>query len=321
MSNNRIDPAPDGTTPGRSTGKAYALLTLSGILWGAQPLLIKIVLSEITPVTLTCLRYSLISLTLFAWLLWKKEARLLPSPRNFLLLCCMGVAGILVNNVAQFTGLRYSTVTNCTLIAAMTPALTSVLAVIFLHERLMVLQWIGLLISASGVVYLVTHGSLEILRHFSFNLGDLLFLSAQLGWAVYCLLSLRVMRELSALAVVAWAGAVGALLSVVYGLVTGELRCDPLSGIAVLNCVYIIWGGGVCAMVCWNLGLKVTGASRATVFLNLMPLMGVACGVIFLGEHFRVREIFGSLAILLGVCLITHSPQLRSGKAHFFKSR
>jgi len=168
---------------------------------------------------------------------------------------------------------------------------------------------------------LVTHGELETLRHFSFNIGDLLFLSAQLGWAVYCLLSLRVMRELSALAVVAWAGAVGALLTVMYGLVTGDLRCDSLSGIAVLNCVYIIWGGGVCAMVCWNLGLKVTGASRATVFLNLMPLVGVACGVLFLGEDFRVRELFGGLAILLGVCLITHSPQLRFGKARFFKSR
>lgn len=311
MSHDRHLPVAGEATQASPTGKAYALLTLSGVLWGAQPLLIKRVVQEITPVTLTGLRYTLISLTLFAWLIWKKEPRLVPSKRAAALLVCMGFSGILINNVAQFTGLRYSTVTNCTLIAAMTPAITAVLAVVFLRERLMILQWLGLGVSAAGTVFLVSHGSFAELARLSLNRGDLLFFSAQSGWAVYCLLALRVMRELSAVAVVAWAGAVGACLTVGYGLLSGDFSYAPLSGTAVACFAYITWGGGVCAMACWNRGLKAVGASRATIFLNLMPLVGVACGVIFLGESFRLQEGFGALAILSGVYLITHSSRIR----------
>ena len=46
------------------------------------------------------------------------------------------------NNVAQFTGLQYSTVANLTIIASLTPAVTALLSLVLLHERLHKLQWL-----------------------------------------------------------------------------------------------------------------------------------------------------------------------------------
>lgn len=107
----------------------------------------------------------------------------------------MGITGVSLNNGSQFTGLQYSTVANATLIAAMTPAVTSLLAFVFLRERLALLQWIGIIISISGTLYLISNGNLDIILHISFNLGDILFFVAQLSWAIYCLISIRVMKK------------------------------------------------------------------------------------------------------------------------------
>ena len=55
----------------------------------------------------------------------------------------------------------------------MTPAVTSLLAFVFLRERLALLQWIGIIISISGTLYLISNGNLDIILHISFNLGDI----------------------------------------------------------------------------------------------------------------------------------------------------
>ena len=95
----------------------------------------------------------------------------------------MGLTGIGINNVAQFTGLQYSSITNCTLIAATGPAITALIATIFIHERLNFIQWIGIFISFIGVIFLITKGSIDVLLNFNFNPGDTLFfyLSNRLG--------------------------------------------------------------------------------------------------------------------------------------------
>lgn len=45
----------------QTLGKFYGLLALTAAVWGVQPLFVKLAVREITPVTLTCIRYALIS--------------------------------------------------------------------------------------------------------------------------------------------------------------------------------------------------------------------------------------------------------------------
>lgn len=294
----------------QAAGKYYGLLALTAAIWGIQPLFIKLVVREITPVSLTVARFFLISGTLFLIMRWRHTTPLLPPPTCLFPLFCMGVTGVAVNNVAQFTGLQYSTVGNATLIASTTPAVTALLAALFLRERLLPIQWLGIVISLAGVLTLFSKGSLEALLHISFNCGDMLFFCAQLGWAVYMLIGFRLMRHLSALAVTAWAGAFGALTAFAYGLITNELQFAPLSTAGMACMVYVVWVGGVCAMAFWNLGVKMVGAGQAAVFLNIMPLMGVAVGIAVLGEDFYWQECFGAAGILSGVYLLTQARQI-----------
>lgn len=98
-------------------GRFYGLLALAGLVWGLQPLFVKFVVAELTPTTLTALRYSCITLLLFV-LAVLRGIPLLPRRDCLLLLVFMGLTGVAFNNIAQFSGLQYSSVGNATLIGA-----------------------------------------------------------------------------------------------------------------------------------------------------------------------------------------------------------
>lgn len=291
-------------------GKFYGLLALTAAIWGVQPLFVKLAVREVTPVTLTCIRYALISATLFAVMLCSRKSRVLPPLQSLFPLICMGLTGVALNNVAQFTGLQYSTVGNATLIASTTPAVTALLAVLFLRERLLPIQWLGIFISLAGTLVLISKGSLNNLLHISFNYGDMLFFACQLGWATYSLIGFRVMRRLPALPTTAWSGVFGVLATFLYGLFFDELQYARLSPPVIACLAYIVWGGGVCAMVFWNSGVRAVGAGQAAIFLNIMPLVGILTGVLALHEEFYWQECFGAAGILFGVYLLTQARRL-----------
>ncbi|WP_304037582.1 DMT family transporter [Desulfovibrio piger] len=185
-----------------ATSRYFALLALTAALWGAQPLLVKITMRELNPSTMTAVRYLLMSITFFALMRWR-GLPLLPPLRLMPALLLMGITGVALNNIAQFTGLQLSTVSNATLIATTTPAVTALVALIFLRERLLPIELLGILLSVAGALFLVSKGQIDVLLHISFNKGDLLFFTAQLGWAVYSLTGFRVMRHLPPLTTLA----------------------------------------------------------------------------------------------------------------------
>lgn len=290
-------------------GRYYGLLALAGLVWGLQPLFIKLVVAEMTPTTLTAVRYGCITLLLFV-LAGVRGNPLAPRRDCLAALVLMGLTGVAFNNIAQFSGLQYSSVGNATLIASTTPASTALLAAVFLREKLLPIEWLGIVSSLLGTLFLVTHGSLDMILSISFNRGDLLFFACQQGWAIYSLIGVRVMARMSALTATAWAGLFGVGWTVCYGLAAGELALAPVSPVCGLSLGYVILVGGIFAMLAWNVSLKVVGAGKAAIFLNLMPLVGVSAGVLLLHEAFVWQQCFGAVGMLAGIYVLTHSHQL-----------
>jgi len=189
------------------------------------------------------------------------------------------------------------------LVSALTPALTAFMAGMFLKERLSMRQWIGVLISMSGVVFLVAHGSMEVIKHLAFNTGDLLFLGGQLGWAAYTLLGRRVLRDMSPMATTAWAGLAGAVFMGAATLFEGQFSVHNLSYFGWLSMIYMIAGSGILAFNWWNVGVSAVGPNRASIFFNVIPLAGMLLSVVLLHEHIGWRECVGGACILFGVYL------------------
>ena len=294
---------------GTGSGKVYSLLGAAAILWGAQPVVVKGLLIGLSPLVITVYRYVGITAILFAVMMYTQGRITLPSRRHLAALTVMGVSGIAVNNVLQIMGLEYSTAVNCSLFSATTPALTAALAAVFLWERPTAVQWAGIAISFLGALLLITHGSPAVITTFAFNLGDVLYFFSQLGWAVYTILGRKVMADLSPLATTAWAGLAGLLATGILAWHSSLDMTPAMTGGMVSAIGYMTIGGGVLAMTWWNEGVRNIGPSRAAVFFNVMPLVGLLLAVLLLGERLGWGELLGGAWIMGGLYLTTRSSR------------
>jgi len=293
-----------------SLKKIYVLLILTAVLWGGNAIAVKSVLGEISPLMLILVRFIGISTILLAIIFWRNGKQGWPPRRHIPALILMGFAGIVLNNGLQFTGLQYSTVINCTLIATLTPAMTALLTGIFLHQHMNKQQWLGIVISFFGTLYLLTQGSWNNLQQLTFNQGDLLFVIAQFSWVFYSILGQKVMEDMTPLATTAWAGLSGTILVGIIILYEGSGTPVHLSYLSWISMLYMIIGSGIVAFIWYNLGVSVVGSNNAAIFLNIIPLAGMSLAVVLLHEHLGWQEILGGLWIMLGVYITTHETQV-----------
>jgi len=62
---------------------------------------------------------------------------------------------------------------------------------------------------------------------------------------------------------------------------------------------------GSVAHVWWYEAVHLVGPSRAAVFLNLQPIIGVLLAWVMLGERIGLSGVLGGAAVLAGVALTT----------------
>jgi len=283
--------------------KTYAMLLFACAAWGFQPVCAKWILIDWTPVSITLYRYVIITVLWF-FVAWHNEGRrMLPNIQDMWCLVIMGLLGVLLNNVLEFEGLKYTTVTNATLISATQPAVTAFMAVFLIHERLSGIRWLGIILSFVGVMLVVSNGCWETIYQIDFNKGDILYGASQMAWAIYTFISLFVMKRVSPVAATFWFSLYGTILTGIYGVATSSLVIVPLSGISILSWLYIIFIGGFLSLYFYNVGVKNAGPSVASVFLNIMPIVGMMSGYAALHEYIGVVQLSGAAAIIIGVAM------------------
>jgi drug/metabolite transporter (DMT)-like permease len=72
---------------------------------------------------------------------------------------------------------------------------------------------------------------------------------------------------------------------------------------------YITIFSGVLSYICWNKGQEAVGASRAAVFLHLIPFYGAILATTLLGEHLMTFHIAGCALILAGVWIASRGSK------------
>ena len=296
--------------------KYYLLLLAVCLIWGATPASGKFTVEAFSPLMITGMRFALMSAVLFLWLLILGDKKSLKPPKQVLIVCFfMGFMGMLVHNGLLFLGLSYTTATNTALIESIGPTATTVLAFIFLGERLNRYGWLGIAISCVGAVCIVAKGSLEVILNLSFNIGDVIILFAEIAWSAYVVISWQIHGRLGTIAVTAWSGLLGSLQCFVVGALTGTLHVYTVTPQALLGFAYLVVFSGLFAFVAWNYAVQYVGASKAGVFVYLVPLTGGIVGVVFLGEDLHPAVVVGAILILSGVILTVRSKvQIQSEK-------
>jgi drug/metabolite transporter (DMT)-like permease len=288
----------------RTVRFAYAILVLTMLCLSLNHIIGRAVHEQVPPVGLSFWRW-LLAAVMLAPLVWRRRQATIAIYRRrwrtFLLLGTLIVGATTVILVAlNFTG-----ATNIALINATQPTMTVVLSWLLFRERLSPLQAFGILCAFIGVLAMLSRGESATLLGLDFNVGDVIALAAMGAFAAYAVNLRRLPAELSApeaLLGIILGGCIGLLPF--YLAESAWLRPVPVTALsagAILSLAFLV---SFAAMLMWNLGNQIIGPSRASVFINLIPVFGTALAVLLLGEQVRPYHVAGLVLICLGVFLV-----------------
>src|SRR5262249_35552474 len=149
-----------------------------------------------------------------------------------------------------------------------------------------------------------TDGRLWMLRLSDLRAGDFVTLVALIGWTTYTVFGKRVLATHSPALTVTAAYVVGTVLLVAFATLTAPVFPRPAVGslrawmVVVYHAIF-----GAVAHTWWYRSVALVGASRAAVFMNVTPIVGVVLAGTMLGERVGIWDVLGTLLVLGGVAL------------------
>ena len=293
--------------PGLSQTRAYLALVAIVALWGSFPATGKLAAQDFTPFVLAAVRCSVASCFLVFLLVRSGErAAMGLTPAALRIFLVLGLAGIWGSTQWSYVGYYHTTAGNAVILQAGAPVMVALTARFYLGERLRPLQWVGVTVSALGVLLVVTSGRLASLRIEELRAGDFITVAALTGWSVYTVYGKRVLGTLSPALATTGAYVVGTLLIYPTALLAAPLYPAPrLASFAGWFVVFYQGVIGAVAHVWWYRAVQVVGPSRSAIFMNLQPIVGIALAAALLREPIGLWQLLGTVCVLLGVGLTT----------------
>ncbi|MDF2875256.1 MAG: carboxylate/amino acid/amine transporter [Sporomusa sp.] len=220
--------------------------------------------------------------------------------------------GIFLFRVLLLQGLLYTSAGEAGLLTGATPALTALLAWIFLQEPLYPARCLGIGSTVIGVLIIQGLCSPGIEFSGEHVAGNLLVLGAALCESLFNILSrISSMKDLGNQATgtdpIVWTTLVVCMaLLLCLGPALAEDQAAALMSLSITGWGALVWYGlfvTALAFICWYHGIKRCDVSVAAAFSGLMPLTAFLLSVLLLNEQLRWEHCLGGLLVILGMWL------------------
>jgi drug/metabolite transporter (DMT)-like permease len=247
----------------------------------------------------------LVGATIVFLVIQRNVASVLRMPRrDITLVVISSLIGVVGNQFLYVKGLSLSTVINATLISTAIPVFALIISMFFGYDRLSGRRALGIILAASGVVYLVNPLRASVTSETTF--GNLLMVTSSFLYGAYIVLSKDLFERYGALNVITWIFLVGSVLAApigAYSLTNENLeRISPAIWLAV-GFIILLPTVGAYYLNGWAL-TKVT-PSVVAVYIYLQPLIAFGLAPVLLGESWNWRTVVASLMIFTGVAIVT----------------
>ena len=287
----------------------YLLLSLAVLAWSGNWVIARGMRHEIGPVAMGFWRWSLALLLILPFCRNELRSKWNVVRENWWRVMLLGILGAVAFNTMIYVGLQYSRSTDSTLFNSIVPIYIVIISWLVFGERISLRQGLGIALSLTGVLVIVSRGQLSSLLEMNINAGEIWILAAMLLWSIYTVLLRWRPPELSAVAFLAamLLFSLPALLPV-YVWELHQRGGFELSSSTVATLAYYATVPSIIAYLMWNRGVAQVGANRAGLMSHLMPIFTVALSFLFLGEQVYAFHLLGALCIFGGIALTTSNP-------------
>ena len=295
------------------TRHRYALaLTGAAAAWGVATVIAKRALTEIPPLTLLPIQLG-ISVALLATVLVLQRQGL-TFPAELRRLGLLGVLNPGISYALGLIGLTYIAASLSVLLWATEPIMILLLAWLILGDRITKGVVIGALLALAGVLLVVFEPGGQ-----GQPVGVALTLLGVAACAVYTVITKKWMVSESTLQVVALqqvsALTFAVLLLGVSAAAGYQAMSFSFSAEAWLSA--LASGALYYAAAFWLYltGLRRINAATAGLYINLIPVFGIAASYVLLGERLSARQWFGAVLIVATMFVVIRGQSVASSSA------
>ncbi len=278
--------------------KAAAALCGASLLWGASFIAMKAAMTAFSPMFIVFARLA-IGAALMIWLL-RRQGGVIPPRRDLAPVVFMTLCEPCLYFTFEAKALQYTQAAQAGMITSMLPLMVTAAAAFFLKERMGARSLFGLVLAVAGVICISlaaeeTDGAPNPL------LGNFLEFLAMVSAVGYIITAKTLGERHSPLFLTAMQAIMGTIFFTPVLFFVPLPESFPL--MPSLAVVFLALGVTFAAFILYNYGVSKVEASRASVFINLIPVFTLIMAWIFLGERLTPWQYLGVAVVFLGVFL------------------
>ena len=282
----------------------YLKLILAAAFWGGTFIAGKLISHTIDPFSAAFIRFFIASF--FLVILTIKIEGHLPklAPDKIFIVFLLGLTGIFSYNLFFFSGLNYIQANQASLIIAGNPIFISLCSVFFFNEKLNCLKVVGLCLSVTGALIVISNGNLLNTLTLGLGKGELLIFGCVVSWVAYSILGKKAMNDLSPIVSVCYSSIAGTLLLFFPALFNGVfLNMTSYQPVEWASLFYLGFFGTVLGFLWYYEGIKQIGPLKAGIFINFVPVSAIILSFFILKEPLTFSLIIGAIFVITGVYL------------------
>ncbi|ENG2551420.1 TPA: EamA family transporter [Citrobacter farmeri] len=280
----------------------YAFLTVA--IWSSAYVYTKVALLTFSATALGLLRCGVATLCLMTLLTFYRQ--LAVKWRHIPVFMLSGASGFTLYFIAFNTGSLSLNPTTASIIIALCPIISALLALVVFKEKLRISQWLATLTAFSAVLFIsLQEGSLLISQGIIWMLGAAALL------ALYNVIQRRMNRQISALQMTAYSFLFGTVMLLGYAPdALSELQDAPSDAIALV--IYLGLFPGAVAYITWGKALSLAeNTGQVTNWMFLTPCLALLLEYVVTDSYPGKATLAGGSIIL--ICLLCF---LRKNKSH-----
>ncbi len=274
---------------------------LATIFWAGTYVGGKLIAGEITPAIFGFFRFFIGSIALY-YICKHRKIDLVFNKSNIFPLIILSLTGCVFFNLLLQLGLQTVSATRTSIIATTPPLFITIGAMILYKEKINGLQFLGVLISLLGAIIVISEGNISSMFTVVTR-GDCYVLLSMLSWVVYVLLGKKLVSNISPIQVTTSMVMISAVIFTPLAGYDLLYRQNTFSPEVIFTCLFVGLFGTAASFVLFSDGVKVIGASRASVFLNLEAIFAVGLAILLLGESISSMLALGGIITFIGVYL------------------
>ena len=294
----------------------YTKLTVTMVLWGFAWPIGRLLAMGLPPISIAAIRYAIVVPTFF--LILQLTEHSVGIPRAWLpTFLVMGLLNTTLYQAFFLFGVKFAAASDDSLVIGIGPVLIAILASFALKESLTTRKIFGLILGLFGVATIsLLSPNVDVPNR---PLGIALVFGGATAYAFYTIILRRFIntahtdpspaRRPSSLRIIAWISLLGWLFLIPFSIIENPWNYAWDAG-SWLGILYLALLSTVIGYLFYVDGVVQIGASRASIFSNLVPVFGVLSSFVLLGENLSIWHAASFLLIFIGVILVNRKQKL-----------